>query len=482
MKLDGVGLRAAEALRPIGDRAVRRVAGWWQRASGTWRHRNLPGDTSRHPVVRELAALDRGAPGWQARALRLALRGNAYETAAQLAAEVDPRAALPLVLETWLAHGERERATALARAHRAELEGSLGGAGLLEVLDLGPTPNVIGSAPNPLAIRRAVEQGALVGADVERLLAAHPAALLRHPDRHLLAHDAHLRGDPAAADAALGRCLRAFGLPPRSRPPRPVTGGPLVSVLVAAHDSEKTIEASIDSLLAQSYQQLEILVGDDASVDGTLARLARYHDIARVRVFRSAKNQGPYNLRNALLEHARGELVTFHDADDVSLPTRIATQVRRLRTTRDVVASYTCFLRVTPAGRFVFFRDQAAIRLCMVTLMIAPERLRALGGFRPAGFGADLEIHQRLLHAHGPAAIDVAREPLLFALWNPSSVTRRRGSEAREDGYRAPARRAYAELVFQRMLRGDAAVSDEVIDEVLRAGGNLREPVSIEPA
>jgi hypothetical protein len=486
----GRTMRAAEALRPAGDRMVRRALGLWQRATHAWRDRGLS-VASQHPVIRDLAALeraeDRGTPRHTVARLRVALRGNAYETALALAREVQldlvepPKvrvAALILLLETYLAHGERDRATALARAHVGELSRSLHGAGLLEVLELGPTPLVLpDGTPSPLAIRRAIDHGELDAAATEALLDAHPRALLRHPDRHLLVE----------SERGLNRFLRSYGLPGARLverpglarfafdPAPPVTGGPLVSVLVAAHDAADTIESTIDSLLHQSYQNLEILVGDDASTDGTVDRIRRD---PRVRLFRSQRNQGAYHLRNALLAHARGELVTFHDADDLALPSRIALQVERMRT---AVASYTCFVRVTPSGRVVFFRDQAAVRLCMVTLMTTPARLRALGGFRGAAFGADLEVHQRLLHEHGAAKIDVVRAPLVFARWDGASATRRAGAEAHEDGYRSPARRAYAELVFRRMRDGDVAVPDTVIDDALRASGNLRDPAPITP-
>jgi hypothetical protein len=117
-------------------------------------------------------------------------------------------------------------------------------------------------------------------------------------------------------------------------------------------------------------------------------------------------------------------------------------------------------------GRIVFFRDQAAVRLAMVSLMTTPQLLEEAGGFRPAWFGADLEMVEALRRRYGEEALPVVRAPQIFALMTETSLTRRPGSEAREDGYRSPARRVYLDLVRRR-------ASDEEITAWLRESGNL---------
>ncbi|MEZ4367154.1 MAG: glycosyltransferase family A protein [Kofleriaceae bacterium] len=255
-----------------------------------------------------------------------------------------------------------------------------------------------------------------------------------------------------------------------------------MSVVIAAYQAAATVGASIDSLLAQDGVDVEILVGDDASDDGTAEVLAaRFGDEPRVRRFTSRRNQGAYNLRNALAAHARGTYLTFHDADDLAVPGRLLAQVDALVAT-GARASYGCMFRITADGRAVFFRDGAALRLAMVTLLTTPEEFRSLGGFRPARFGADLELHETLRHRHGDRAIEIVRQPLMLGLWAAGSATRQRDAEALEDGYRAPARRRYVELLARRWLDGDPPAWSERLDRALRADGNYQEPSTIDPA
>jgi hypothetical protein len=112
-----------------------------------------------------------------------------------------------------------------------------------------------------------------------------------------------------------------------------------------------------------------------------------------VRLFGSGVRQGTYNIRNALARKARGRLLTFHDADDLALPARIARQVEAMQR-EGTVAATASVLRINPAGQFVFFKDQKASRLAMVSLLVRREVFEASGGFRSALFGADLELYE----------------------------------------------------------------------------------------
>jgi hypothetical protein len=418
MKHDGVPWRLAEQIVRMGREAAPR----FRRAQ---------------PLAEQWAALDRDAPGWKVAALRIALRGGAYDLAAHLAEDLlEVAGARTLVAEAFHAVGD-PRAAAFAPAR-----------------------------PDPASLARRAEE--------------QPLALLRDPQLHIALYTVYRRSDPERALAALNRFLRAYALPRcaiagdsghlladlRFERPRRVGSGPLVSVVMAARNAASTIHYAVDSILGQSWRSLELLVCDDASEDDTLDRLREVQRRdRRVRVFRSAAPQGPYNVRNALLAEARGELVTFHDADDLALPGRLQAQLRRLE--RGWVASYVTLVRATADGRFVFFHGGSAMRPAMVSLMIRRERL---GRFRPAWYGADLEMRELLRARHGDRAVDVLRQPHVFALLAENSLTRREGSESLEDGFRSASRRAYAELVFRRYVAGDATDAD--IERMLHETGN----------
>lgn len=112
---------------------------------------------------------------------------------------------------------------------------------------------------------------------------------------------------------------------------------PLVSVLLPCFDAERFVAAALDSLLDQTYGELEILAIDDASRDGTLAILEAHADRdERVRVLRNSHNLGLIATLNRGVAEARGELIARMDADDVSARRRIERQVEILRRRPDV--------------------------------------------------------------------------------------------------------------------------------------------------
>lgn len=99
---------------------------------------------------------------------------------------------------------------------------------------------------------------------------------------------------------------------------------PIVSIMMPAYNAEHTIEQAIASVLAQTMPDWELIVVDDGSSDGTAQRAAAYaaRD-ARIRLVRQA-NGGEASARNTALQHMRGELVAFLDADDFYLPDHLA--------------------------------------------------------------------------------------------------------------------------------------------------------------
>lgn len=99
---------------------------------------------------------------------------------------------------------------------------------------------------------------------------------------------------------------------------------PRVSVIVPVYNGATFIETCLDSLLAQTLADLEILVVDDGSTDSTPAILQCYASChANIRVF-SQRNAGVSAARNLGLAHARGEFIAFVDADDAVAPTMYA--------------------------------------------------------------------------------------------------------------------------------------------------------------
>jgi glycosyltransferase involved in cell wall biosynthesis len=101
---------------------------------------------------------------------------------------------------------------------------------------------------------------------------------------------------------------------------------PKISVIMPAYNVGKYIQQAIDSILQQTYQNWELLIGNDASNDDTARVIAAYHD-PRIKVFTNEKNLGSQPTRNFLFERAEGNFIALMDADDICLPSRLERQV-----------------------------------------------------------------------------------------------------------------------------------------------------------
>lgn len=98
---------------------------------------------------------------------------------------------------------------------------------------------------------------------------------------------------------------------------------PLVSVIMAAYDAAEHIGEALESVLAQDWRPLEVVVVDDGSTDDTAAIVHRYPDV----VYVHQDNQGPAAARNTAAARSSGEFVANFDSDDLLPPTRIRDQV-----------------------------------------------------------------------------------------------------------------------------------------------------------
>ncbi|MFN7877973.1 MAG: glycosyltransferase family 2 protein [Pirellula sp.] len=111
----------------------------------------------------------------------------------------------------------------------------------------------------------------------------------------------------------------------------------LVSVCIPCYNAERYIGAAIESVLAQSYRPVEIIVVNDGSTDGSLDVLERYKSRGVSVV--SQKNAGQCAAANHAFRQSTGEYIKFFDADDLLSPTYIELQMQRLRENQLDVAS-----------------------------------------------------------------------------------------------------------------------------------------------
>jgi glycosyltransferase involved in cell wall biosynthesis len=108
---------------------------------------------------------------------------------------------------------------------------------------------------------------------------------------------------------------------------------------MAVYNGEQFLAEAVQSVLAQSFTDFELLISDDGSTDGSpaLARSLAERDPSRIRVIEGERNQGKPFALNRALAIRRGELIAWLDGDDVMLPDKLERQVRVLDANPDAV-------------------------------------------------------------------------------------------------------------------------------------------------
>lgn len=124
---------------------------------------------------------------------------------------------------------------------------------------------------------------------------------------------------------------------------------PRVTVVIPAYNAARFVAQAIESVLAQTFTDFELLIVDDGSTDETSAVPARYLYDPRVRYLRHEQNRGLAAARNTGIRHARGEFVAFLDADDFWLPEKLAVQVAALDDLQCDVCCVAAYYRL-PGG------------------------------------------------------------------------------------------------------------------------------------
>lgn len=296
-----------------------------------------------------------------------------------------------------------------------------------------------------------------------RLAEAHLPEDLAHTVLALRANAAAAAGDAAAWSAHFNAYLAPFGLAPITlegegtiferlacAPLPGVTGGPLVSVIMPAWNAVATLRKAAGSILGQTWRNLELLIVDDASTDGTWAIM---QEIAaqdgRVRLLRNRVNAGPYVSKNIALTQARGAWITGHDADDWAHPQRIERHlVQTLAVEAD--ASLIYWIRMRPDGQFLQIRPispgsfDGVARVAAIACMFRANMLRArLGFWDSVRFGADSEMLDRAETVLG-ARFHTFRQFGLIGLDSDTSLTNDPVHGTRDGGV-SPTRTRYLE-------------------------------------
>lgn len=126
-----------------------------------------------------------------------------------------------------------------------------------------------------------------------------------------------------------------------------------VSVITPSYNSAKYISKTIESVLSQSYQNLELIIVDDCSSDDSLAVIKKYvQQDSRVKLYCLHVNSGAAVARNTAIEHATGRFIAFLDSDDVWLASKLEKQVNFMLK-NNYAFTYTSYHKVNEHGDYL---------------------------------------------------------------------------------------------------------------------------------
>ena len=117
----------------------------------------------------------------------------------------------------------------------------------------------------------------------------------------------------------------------------------LVSVILPVYNSEKYIFEAIESVLNQTYKNIEIIVIDDCSTDTSAEIINNFND-NRIRYYKNEKNSGIVYSLNRAISLAKGKYLARMDSDDICLPNRIQEQVNFLNIHPEILIVSSWFM------------------------------------------------------------------------------------------------------------------------------------------
>jgi glycosyltransferase involved in cell wall biosynthesis len=122
-----------------------------------------------------------------------------------------------------------------------------------------------------------------------------------------------------------------------------------VSVIIPVYGVDKYIGTTLESVLAQTYKNFELLIIDDGSPDRSIKICQQFND-PRIKIIRQ-ENRGPSGARNTGIRQSKGEYLAFIDGDDIWLPEKLEKQVNHLETSPDVGVSFSCTAFIDESGQ-----------------------------------------------------------------------------------------------------------------------------------
>lgn len=171
---------------------------------------------------------------------------------------------------------------------------------------------------------------------------------------------------------------------------------PLISIIIACYNAENYIDLCLSSLLRQTYQNLEIIICDDASTDNSVGILDSWaKKDSRIRILRNQKNMYAAAARNRCIEVSRGDYLMIQDIDDYSKPDRIEKLIQAFRNENIDFVSSAMLIFDLDAGKITRIIDKKVeyptkyhflwgLPFSHPSTMFTRECIKAVHGYRVA--------------------------------------------------------------------------------------------------
>lgn len=213
-----------------------------------------------------------------------------------------------------------------------------------------------------------------------------------------------------------------------------MSNSPIVSVIIPAYNASRYLKETIESLLVQSYSNLEIIIINDGSTDDTETVIRPFLTEKRIKYFSQA-NGGISKARNKGVVCSQGVYIAFLDADDLALPERIEEQVDFLEKNSDYGVAYSqfqSFIEGRSRRLFTYRRTgfsgnifQPLLQysfICPSTVMLRRKVFDDVGGFDEQFRDAeDWDLWRRL--AYRGVLFGFIDKPLVLTRLHPQSLS-----------------------------------------------------------
>lgn len=200
--------------------------------------------------------------------------------------------------------------------------------------------------------------------------------------------------------------------------------GPLVSIVMTVFESAKRISFALDSLLNQTYKNIEIIVVDDASSDNACDVIEQFCEIdSRVRYVKLPLNVGTYVAKTIGVHLAHGNFVSCQDSDDWAHPQKIAIQMQPMLTDERIVFTTSNLIRIGDDGIFYARAVYPLVRLNHSSVLFRKDVVAKFTGFWDfVRTGADSEFLARLKLVFGEKSMRRISLPLSICAHRENSL------------------------------------------------------------